>query len=228
MLLQTEIERVNQITKEMEVTLPSAFHTFQAEDLLSIYKSLANVQTVVGASNDKISPFIYREKTEDLSREQLENAVASLLTQVILAGAKTDFAIDEARWYRTSDFADAMGVTLATVSNWIKDGRLIGVEKKGKGKHAQIPETATYFSVTREKFKVQEIMENFYKTINNYNELPAADENEEYERINAHFIKKYKGTFEETLGIKEQLDRQEARDRAEWEFVLKEMGKLDG
>lgn len=228
MFLQDEMQNVGIATKMVEDKLPLVFDTLNTEQLSSLYKSLMNVQTAL-SSIYNITPFTYRERVEKLSKEEMEKVVSDLMLQIIESGSRTDLLANyiEPRLYRTKEFADAMGVTQATISNWIKEGRLIGVEKKSKGSHAMIPETATYFSITHQKFSVKEIMESYNKMLMEREELPEEDSIDVYNRINARFIDKYQGTYFETLGSLETLDDEQERDAAEWEYVLEELGQFN-
>lgn len=226
MLLQEEKQRVDSVSKLLIDPLSYAFDKFDDDDLVSVYKSLANVATTIVSKTD-VGAFTLRNQVEKLAGEDIQKAVVNILIQLIQTGAHTE-SLKENRYYSTSDFADAMGVTLATVSNWIKSGRLIGVEKAGKGKHALIPDKAIYVNNYYQKFTVKEIMDSYERTIEEYMELPEETPEEGYRKINAHYIKKYRGSYFETLAKKKELNSQEQRDKAEWEYVLEEMGFFDG
>ncbi|MDZ5473258.1 helix-turn-helix domain-containing protein [Bacillus sp. 31A1R] len=228
MFLQDEMQNVGIATKMVEDKLPRVFETLQKEQLISIYKSLANVQTALSSIYNS-THFTYRDSIEKLSKEEMEQVVSALVLQLIESGSRTDLLSNyiETRLYRTKEFADAMGVTQATISNWIKEGRLIGVEKKAKGSHVMIPETATYFNITNQRFSVKEIMESYNQMLVKRAELPEENSIDEYNRINARFIEKYKGTYFETLGTLEALDDEQERDAAEWEYVLDELGQFN-
>ncbi|GFN32975.1 helix-turn-helix domain-containing protein [Paenibacillus xylaniclasticus] len=59
----------------------------------------------------------------------------------------------------TGEVARFFGVSVATINNWINQGRFIGVEKGERFKQARIPENAIYVAPTGVKSTVAEAAE---------------------------------------------------------------------
>jgi len=65
------------------------------------------------------------------------------------------------RIYTTGDMARFFGVSVATINNWINQGRFQGVEKGERFKQARIPENAVYTAPTGVTSTVAEVAQRY-------------------------------------------------------------------
>lgn len=191
----------------------------QAEELVAFLKYLNNVvekvepQKMITTSTSQFHPTTNEDLTrwfEELCERVLEVGEGNLFTKE----------------YKTSEVAKFMGVTVATVNNWIKENRIRGVIKDSKYSHARIPETAVYLTHSNEPMTIKEIAELYFAEKEKQN-AQSSKEDEILESLK-FFNQKYGGTYFETLAKKDILTLEEQHDVVEWKYVLRRLGLLNG
>lgn len=124
--------------------------------------------------------------------------------------------------YTTGQLSKFFGVSITSINNWINEDRFIGIQRSTRNKQVRIPENAMWRSGNGELIPVKEIVEMWNKEqskrLSMKDEERTAIQNEiEY------FEKKYGGSYEKTLKLKEQITESEIQDKREWEYLLKRM-----
>lgn len=189
----------------------------RADELASFLKYLTNlVERVEPQKTGKLSSSL----KESQSLEELTSWFEQLCELVLEAGESHALT----KIYKTSEVAKFMGVTVATVNNWIKEGRIKGAIKEGKNAHAKIPETAIYITSSNEVMTIKEIV-NLYQKEQERRLAQTVEQDELLETIK-FFNQKYGGTYFETLAKKDVLTPQEQRDASEWKYALKKVDLL--
>ncbi|UJF33880.1 helix-turn-helix domain-containing protein [Paenibacillus hexagrammi] len=157
-----------------------------------------------------------------LTEQDPHRALQRMLVHMVTVGTSED--VLNVRMYSTGEVARFFGVSVATVNNWVNQGRFHGVEKGERFKQVRIPENAVYSSPTGVQSTVAEAAEAYACEQSRLNRTqPMTDAEELAELVNAvvHFEKKYGGTYEKTLGIKAKPTPDEARDAQQWEGLLR-------
>jgi len=165
---------------------------------------------------------ILQEVQRCLSEQNTHRALQRLLVHMVSVGI-SDNSIN-VRMYSTGEVARFFGVSVATINNWINQGRFIGVEKGERFKQVRIPENAIYYAPTGVTTTVAEAAESYeleQTRLNRTGPMTAAEELAELVNAVVHFEKKYGGAYEETLGLKEKLTTDEARDAQKWRGLLR-------
>jgi hypothetical protein len=165
---------------------------------------------------------ILQEVERHLTEHNPQRALQRLLVHMVTIGTAEDSL--NVRMYTTGDVARFFGVTVATIHNWINQGRFQGVEKGERFKQVRIPENAVYTAPTGVKTTVAEAAEIYEREQACYGRTQPMTEAEELaELVNTvvHFEKKYGGTYENTLGSRETLSPEEARDAEQWTDLLR-------
>ncbi|MGG3320685.1 helix-turn-helix domain-containing protein [Brevibacillus centrosporus] len=136
------------------------------------------------------------------------------------------------RQYTTGQMAKYFGVSVQTINTWIKDGRILGVEKPERNKQARIPETAIYVSTIGERIPITEIVEMYNKEnaeregMSLQGEPTYAQKLAQLSTEIEYFEKKYGGSLEETLGLKVDRSVEEDRDAGEWAYLMRKVREL--
>jgi hypothetical protein len=198
------------------------------------------IKDLPGADNNSVPLFImalanYIEKTsihnpEPILQEVLRclteqnphRALQRLFVHMVTVGTSDDAL--NIRMYSTGDVARFFGVSVATINNWINQGRLHGVEKGERFKQVRIPGNAVYVATTGVKTVVAEAAEVYEVEQNRFNRTKPMTEAEKLaELVNAvvHFERKYGGTYKETLGSRSNLSSDESRDAEQWSGLLR-------
>lgn len=126
--------------------------------------------------------------------------------------------------YTTDQIAAFFGVAVATINNWLKDGRIIGATKAGANKAFQIPETAIYRSASSEDIPISEIVKLYEeeKRQTSLRSITPTQEQKEIVDAIVFFENKYGGIYEKTLGAKgREHSTFEKRDEEEWAYLLR-------
>jgi excisionase family DNA binding protein len=125
--------------------------------------------------------------------------------------------------YSTGTVAQFFGVSVNTVHNWVKEGKLKGIEKGERFRHIRIPENAVHVPTFGQPVTVKEAAEAYEleRKTSSLRSLTAAEELRELLDSIVFYEKKYGGTFEETLKLKGKLNFQEERDAREWKALLR-------
>jgi transcriptional regulator with XRE-family HTH domain len=186
----------------------------QAEDFASFLKYFSNLV-------ERVEPRFTVRVVETATPEHL-SVWFEKLCEFMMDESEEHYFI---KTYKTSELAKFMGVTVATVNNWIKESRLRGIVKENKFAHASIPETAIFLTQSNEPMTIKEIAELYYTEMEKHTaQTPKEDEMLE---VIKYFNQKYNGTYFETLSKKETLSEQEKRDDVEWRYILRKLGLLN-
>lgn len=156
-----------------------------------------------------------------LSEQNPHRALQRLFVYMVTIGTSEDAL--NVRLYSTGDVARFFGVSVATINNWINQGRFLGVEKGERFKQVRIPENAVYVASTGVRTTVAEAAEMYElerARLNRNRPMTEAEELSELASAIVHFEKKYGGTYEETLGSRSNLSPDESRDAAQWAGLL--------
>lgn len=165
---------------------------------------------------------ILQEVGRCLSEQNAHRALQWLLVHMVTVGTSEDEM--NMRIYSTGEIARFFGVSVATINNWVNQGRFQGVEKGERFKQVRIPENAVYHAPTGVQTTVAEAAEAYEHEQARLNRMrPMTDAEELVELANAvvHFEKKYGGTYEDTLAVKQKLTSDEDRDAQQWAGLLR-------
>ncbi|BCG57180.1 helix-turn-helix domain-containing protein [Paenibacillus sp. URB8-2] len=165
---------------------------------------------------------ILQEVQHCLTEKNTHRALQRMLVHMVTVGTSEDAL--NVRMYSTGEVARFFGVSVATINNWVNQGRLLGVEKGERFKQVRIPENAVYHAPTGVQTTVADAAEAYEREQARLNRIrPMTDAEELAELVNAvvHFEKKYDGTYEETLGVKPELTPDESRDAQQWGGLLR-------
>lgn len=157
-----------------------------------------------------------------LAEQNTHRALQRMLVHMVTVGTSEETL--DMRMYSTGEIARFFGVSVATVNNWVNQGRFLGVEKGERFKQVRIPENAVYQASTGVHTTVAEAAEAYeHEQLRLNRTRPLSDAEELAELVNAvvHFEKKYEGTIEETLGLRPKLTPEEARDAQQWRGLLR-------
>lgn len=160
-----------------------------------------------------------------LSKKDMEVLLRKLLLHMVTVGIEDSLT---ARMYTTGDVAKIFGVTVATVNNWMKHGRIIGFEKNDRFKQARIPETAIFITVTGERMTLKEASAIYAEEQERTTIRPLTPAQELQELLNdiVFFEKKYGGEYKDTLAQKSEQTPQEERDASEWKYLIQALEAL--
>ncbi|MFD3259844.1 helix-turn-helix domain-containing protein [Paenibacillus lentus] len=191
---------------------------------------------------DKVSIFIkalsnYIEKTsiespdallQEIRKSMEENNYHRALQRMLIhmANMGTSEEALAVRMYTTGDIARFFGVSVATVNNWLNQGRFIGFEKAARYKQARIPENALYLFPTGDRMTIREVAETYkveQSRLKRKAEMTPAEELAEMLSVVIHYEKKYGGEYKDTLALKGEgeLTPEEERDAHEWAYLLR-------
>ena len=141
-----------------------------------------------------------------LTAEYLERAMNYMI----------EAAIESEKSYSTGELAKYFGVSITAINKWIKEGRFKDVERTEKFKQLRIPENTLWRSTQGEFVSVKEIVEMYEPAIN-----ISEEEHLKFIKEDIRFFeKKYNGTFEETLNLKENKSPMEETDAREWSYLI--------
>lgn len=183
-----------------------------------LIKALANYIEKTSFHNPSL---ILQEVERSLSERNPDRALRQLLLHMVMIGTTEDTL--NVRMFTTGDVARFFGVSVATINNWLNQGRFLGVEKGQKFKQVRIPENAVYVAPTGVRTTVAEAIEMYEREQARYDRTRPITEAEELaELVNAvvHFEQKYGGTYEKTLGNRSDLTPDESRDADQWRSLL--------
>jgi hypothetical protein len=158
-------------------------------------------------------------QTNLITPKQLEENLSHMLTHMVTVGSK----VIPTKKYTTGDLSKFMGVSVATINNWMDKDRIQGFEKKGRNKQARIPEHATYLSHSGERLTIREIVQLYeveQEKSSIQDTVPLQKQKELVDAID-FFEKKYEGSFHDTLGSRAPNNAQEERDAIQWETLIR-------
>lgn len=178
---------------------------------------LKYIEKTSPASAEYLLQQIHLEDT--LTLQQLQQYFQLILVHQI--NIATDPTISN-RKYTTGDIARFFGVSVATVNNWIHNGRIIGVQKGERFKQARIPEDAIYLSATGENMTIKEASELYDTELKqtSLRSITAIEEMKELVDAVYHYEQKYNGAYEDVIATFNIVTAQQQRDFTEWQQLL--------
>jgi hypothetical protein len=156
-------------------------------------------------------------------------ALQRLLLHMVTVGVESDPIAT--RIYTTGEVARIFGVSVATINNWINQGRFQTVEKGERFKQVRIPENALFTASTGIKSTVAEVAQRYEQEqvrLGRNTPMTAAEELADLVNAVVHFEKKYQGTLENTLGKRKDLTPIEARDVEQWAGLVLAIERRQG
>jgi hypothetical protein len=188
-------------------------------------KALANYNKKTSFHN---SGTVLQEVECYLTEQNTHRALQRMLVHMVNVGTSEDAL--NMRMYSTGEVARFFGVSVATINNWINQGRFLGVEKGERFKQVRIPENAVYHAPTGVNTTVADAAVGYeYEQSHLNRNQPMTDTEELAELVDAdlHFEKKYGGTYEKTLGVKAELAPDEVRDAQQWRGLLRSIERRE-
>ncbi|MDI4649096.1 helix-turn-helix domain-containing protein [Cohnella hashimotonis] len=190
-----------------------------AEKTTLLVKALANY---IERSSTKNTTDVLQSIEQLLTTGNTPQALQRALLYMVTLGV--DSAPASFRTFTTGEAARFFGVSVATINNWINQGRFQGVEKGERFKQARIPENAVYTAPTGANSTVAEVAQRYESEqarLGRNKPMTAVEELADRLNTVVHFEEKYGGTWEETLAKKSDLTPSEARDAEQWVSLLK-------
>ncbi len=203
-----------------------SLHTWQAladDSHYAFVKALANY---VQKTTPRPFPVGYAvNELSSLPAEDVEKLLEMLYKHIVEIGTEDQEETERVPTYSTGQMAQFFGVSITTINNWIRGGRITGIPEKKRNKHAQIPENATFYTVNWKPIKIKEVIESYHKQQETISPLPEEEELKEIRALLATFQEKYHGEYHETLGKKpvEKMTVEEKQDAFEWVQLLLEL-----
>lgn len=200
------------IEKELAVT--HSVEYFNSPPGMALFKILVIFLSHTPELNNELSGL-----TEDIFKDKEKMQICAKRMIEYMANVASQPA--PCMVYTTGQLAKFFGVSITTINNWIKEGRLIGIPQRDKHKQARIPEYAMWKSSNGDLMTVQEVIE-MYNTQN----VQQASKEEEIKDIKASiefFERKYNGSYEEAFREKEHKTEEELRDESEWKYLLRRL-----
>jgi type II secretory pathway component PulC len=199
----------------------------------NLYKSMHNFLEMSGVAVEPLTeadlvkyslPQLEKEM-ESILKTTLKTIVkfsSSELGRVVIVERESDHK------YSTGDVAKFLNTTIQTVHNWIRNGRIHGVDKPTeKFQQVRIPETAKYKTASGEWVLIKEFAEIYKKS--SISKPDTANKNVLSELIeNLQFFQnKYNGTYEEVFGGVDlsTLSNKDRSHAMEWKFLKDEIDK---
>jgi hypothetical protein len=131
--------------------------------------------------------------------------------------------------YTTGELAKIFGVSVQAVNKWIDEGRFLGYKREGNNRHNHIPETTSFAMRSGEFVPVCEIaaMYEQQRKEHKVSELTPDQHKDAILDEIARLMKKYGGTYELTLGKRDDLTIGEDRDATIWRSLLDELREMN-
>ena len=122
--------------------------------------------------------------------------------------------------YSISELAKYFGVSTNAINNWIEEGRFLGVKSSIIGSNLKISEIAVWVSAANKNFTVKEVIEMWKGQYSDLENLEPQEEHKILLQEIAAFEKRYGGTYEATLKIKDNKTYEDERIEDEWLYLL--------
>jgi transposase-like protein len=126
----------------------------------------------------------------------------------------------ELRGYTSKDLAKFFGVSQTTINKWVKQQRFDGISRTYEGENLYFPPTTLFTSPNGKKYLISDVVAQYTEeNLSSFkSEFDVAQEQ------NAYYTKKYKGTYEDKLGAKqEEWTPEEEMDAHTWKFYLEKL-----
>lgn len=214
------IEEVKRISAQIAATTQIANEIpkdeqFRLTAFLKAMNNFIEITTPALTHTSKLS----LDPVSHITPKQLEESLYHMFTHMVTLGSENI----STKKYTTGDLSKFMGVSVATINNWIDKKRIQGYEKKGRNKQARIPENAVYLSHSGERLTIREIVQLYeveQERSSIQEALPIQKLKEIVEAID-YFEKKYGGSYQDTLGSRTPNNAQEDRDAIQWKTLIR-------
>lgn len=192
-----------------------------SEDLASIlinneegplyYKIIANFITKSNPIKElKFDESILRNNTEMIQ------SLSEMLKHMVVVATENN----SLKCYTTGELSKFFGVSITSINNWINEGRFIGIQRSTRNKQVRIPENSMWRSSNGELISIKDVIEMWDKEHSNRLNLNKDDELAALKNEINFFEKKYGGSYEQTLKLKNEPTESELLDKEEWKYLL--------
>lgn len=180
----------------------------------AISKVLANYVRKTAPSNQALMSELAIQELA-MTQEGLKVVFEKVFGHIITVATEE---VESGPFYTTGQLAKIFGVSITTISNWLKDGRFVGVAKPEKFKQVRVSESAYWRTPSGQLIQIKDLVDQ-HSTFNQ-SEPTKEQEMQDIRNSIAFFEKKYGGPYEFTLA-KRSIDNMEAeRDAREWRYLL--------
>lgn len=175
------------------------------------YKIFANFISKANPINEfKFDEAILRNNNEMI------NSLSEILKHMVKVATEND----SLKYHTTGQLSKFFGVSITSINNWINEGRFIGIERSTPNKQVRIPENTMWRSSNGQLIPIKDVVEMWKKEHSNQFNLTKDDELTALNNEINFFEKKYRGSYEQTLKLKDELTESELLDKEEWEYLL--------
>lgn len=195
------------------------FSEYDTDHVSTFIKALSNY---IEKTSIETPETLLQEVRHSLEEHNYHRALQRMLIHMANMGTSEEACA--VRMYTTGDIARFFGVSVATVNNWLNQGRFIGYEKGARFKQARIPENALYLLPTGDRMTIREVAEVYEVNQSRFDrqtEITPTEKLAEKLSVIIHYEKKYGGEYKDTLALKGELTLEEERDAHEWSYLLR-------
>jgi len=153
----------------------------------------------------------------NMTNKAMVSSLSEILKHMVMVASEGT----SQKLYTTGQLSKFFGVSITSINNWINEDRFIGIQRSVRNKQIRIPENAMWHSLNGELISVKEIVEMWEKENSKRLNISKSEEKIALQNEIKFFEKKYGGTYEKTLKLKEQVTESELQDKEEWEYLLK-------
>lgn len=171
----------------------------------------------------------YIEKTSDGKRIDIyrsEKNSVERLEEILSYMAEVAVAEEENhKYYTTGELSKYFGVSITTINNWVNEGRFVSVERRKQHEQLKVRDDVKWKARNGETFLVSDIVlewEGEQKAVGL--NLYDYDEKAFLQNQIILYEKKYLGSYESTLGHKENWTAEEQTDATSWNYFRKKLG----
>ena len=187
---------------------------FESERGRALFKAMANFIIPRCTQGKRLERF-----SEDVfsNRKLLEEASSELINIILLNEANI-------KTYTTGEVAEYIGVSIQTIHDWIKSGKLVGATRGGEQQQWRIPETAIVKGLKGKTVDLKTIITEVNQ-VQDDNKISREIEIKIIQEELKYFQDKYE-TAEVLMDKKDKTDL-ENRDLQEWTYLnnrLKSLG----
>lgn len=201
--------------EEKEKAIENSYNFFQGDDGKLLFKVLVNY---LGTTTELYSIL------KDVDDTIFDNKEAFKKYSKLIISYMANLAMEapSTKVYTTGDLSMYFGVSVATINNWINEGRFIGLPKKQKHKQMRISENTKWRSRTGRLRTVKEVADT-YEPVS----FTEGERIEEMKSSVVFFENKYGGKYENSLKLKVDKSHQDEANESEWLYLLRELKEID-
>ncbi|WP_217595166.1 hypothetical protein [Cohnella sp. GbtcB17] len=149
------------------------------------------------------------------------------LRDLIRLMAETVNQAKPVRTFSTGELARIFGVSVQAINKWIDEGRFLGYKREGNHRHNRIPETVSFAMRTGEVLPLEEAIAMYERQLLEQQVDVTVDHRDEVLDEISRLMKKHGGTYEMTLGAKNERTAPEERDASIWLALLEELREIN-